>query len=65
MLAILFTAVGAWAVYAWIQRTNAVGHRTLGHSCLSVTMAIIGLALALAVLVGAAAVGGMEGWLQP
>ena len=65
MLAILFTAVSAWAVYVWIQRTNAVGHRTLGHSCLSVILAIVGLALALSLLVGAAAVGGWEGWLQP
>lgn len=64
MLAVLFAVVGAWAVYRWIQRTNGVGHRTLGHSCLSVIMAFIGLALVLAVLVGAAAVGGMEGWLR-
>ena len=64
MIAILFTVVGGAFVYAWIQRTNAVGHRTLGHSCLSVIMAIIGLGLALSLLVGAAAVGGAEGWLK-
>ena len=64
MITILVTALLGWGVWHFLRITNGVGHRTLAHSCLSVLLACIGLLLALGLVVVAAGLGGMEGWLQ-
>lgn len=65
MITVLVVALFALFVVWWLRLTNSVGHRTLGHSCLSVLLASIGLLLALCLIPLAAGLGGWEGWLQP
>lgn len=64
MITILVTALLGLGVAWYLHITKRVGHRTLAHSCLSVLLACIGLLLALGLVVVAAGLGGMEGWLQ-